>query len=471
MGAKRAIHWFRQDLRLADNPALRAAVDFGDVLPIFILDDIGTEPYALGAASRCWLYHSIQSLNYSLDGQLRLFQGDAELIISRLVKEHNIAAVFWNRRYEPWRVDRDANIKNNLRQKSIRVESFNGSLLWEPWESLKSDGSPYRVFTPYFKNCRAVLDAPRKPMLAPAQLNLVDDTVSDIPLTDLRLLPKISWDTALIKNWRIGEDGANKQLSTFLLTGIDGYSTSRDFPNRDNLSRLSPHLHFGEISPNQVWHAVLASNDNEDAQRFMTQLGWREFSHSLLYYNPTLPTKCLQPKFDKFPWSENSGLLKPWQKGLTGYPIVDAGMRELWQTGYMHNRVRMIVASFLVKNLLIDWRKGEQWFWDCLFDADLANNSANWQWVAGCGADAAPYFRIFNPITQGEKFDRGGEYTRRYVPELKDLPDKYLFRPFDAPEDVLHAANIELGKDYPLPIVDLKTSRQRALDALASTKG
>jgi len=286
-------------------------------------------------------------------------------------------------------------------------------------------------------------------------------------------LPKIGWNNKFEQYWAIGEDAAYKRLDNFLESGLKDYKKNRNFPSKDNVSRLSPYLHFGEISPNYIWHKVITQENKgyvQDVEHFCSELGWREFSYYLLYHFPQLPKQNLNSKFDIFPWREDKKLLKLWQKGKTGIPIVDAGMRQLWETGYMHNRVRMIVASFLVKNLLLDWRHGEKWFWDCLLDADLANNSASWQWIAGCGADAAPYFRIFNPVLQGQKFDPAGDYTRKFVPELKNLPDKYLFNPWEAPGNVLIGTGISLGKDYPKPIVDLKESRNRALKAFASLK-
>jgi deoxyribodipyrimidine photo-lyase len=290
----------------------------------------------------------------------------------------------------------------------------------------------------------------------------------------LKLLPKIFWYETMDSLWTPGENGAHKALKVFLSDGLSGYKEGRNFPARNNVSRLSPHIHFGEVSPHQVWYQSQqmesTSGTIKDLEHFHSELGWREFSYNLLFHFPDLVDTNFQKKFDDFPWRDDSDLLGRWQKGNTGYPIVDAGMRELWQTGYMHNRVRMVVGSFLVKNLLIDWREGERWFWDCLVDADLANNAASWQWVAGSGADAAPYFRIFNPVTQGTKFDKDGEYTRKFVPELEKLPNKFLFTPWEAPQTVLEEAGIELGKDYPYPIIDLKQSRARALEAFASIK-
>lgn len=457
------IHWFRQDLRIADNPALYEAAKRGKVLPIYILDDENAAEHKMGAASRVWLHHSLISLNKSLDGKLGVYKGKAEDILPKLIEKHNANKVYWNRQYEPYAIARDERIKD-----SLPAQSFNGSLLWEPWDVLKGDDTPYKVFTPFFKNGCLKSDFPREPLPKPKNLKLIKGEGS---IEDLNLLPAIDWDKKIIENWEIGEEGAQTRMYNFIDDGLENYKEGRNFPAKKFVSRLSPSLHFGELSPNQIWYAVDAKGE-EDANiyHFKSELGWREFSYSLLYHFPDLPRKNLQSKFDHFAWVEDFDLLKKWQLGQTGYPIVDAGMRELWQTGLMHNRVRMIVGSFLVKNLLLHWHHGEEWFWDCLVDADLAANSASWQWIAGCGADAAPYFRIFNPITQGKKFDADGEYTRKYIPELKDMPNKYLFNPWEAPDEILQKAGVELGKNYPKPVVDLKASRERALEAFSELK-
>lgn len=466
MTKKIAIHWFRQDLRLADNPSLQAAAAHGQVLPIYILDDHNAGDNVIGGAGRWWLHHSLNALNQSLDGQLRVFCGDAQKIILNLCQRHSITAVFWNRCYEPWRMQRDQELKSHLTAQNIEAKSFNGSLLWEPWEIQKADGTPYKVFTPFYqKGCLHNGPKIRTPQGAPQSLPCAPGNFSEASLDSLKLLPKIPWDKQLEPHWEIGETGAQKALEQFAQTGIAHYKSGRDFPAKAHVSKLSPRLHWGELSPQQIWHRIQFTGDNENVAHFTRELGWREFSYSLLYHNPELPRKNLQSKFDRFPWQKNPDHLRRWQTGTTGYPIVDAGMRELWQTGYMHNRVRMIVGSFLVKNLRLHWHHGQSWFWDCLVDADLANNSASWQWIAGCGADAAPYFRIFNPITQGETFDPSGTYTRRYLPELANLPDRNLFKPWLTPTDILARAGIVLGRDYPKPIVDLKTSREQALAA------
>lgn len=460
------IFWFRQDLRLKDNPALHAAARLGPVLPVYILDDARAGPWRPGSASRVWLHHSLTALDQTLGGHLSVHAGDPGPILERLIKRHQAKAVYWNRCYEPWRSARDRELEDKLKGDGIAVHTDNGSLLWEPWETLKNDGTPYQVFTPYYQRGCMQAQPPRMPLPAPRNLRLVRDAARRSTLADLDLLPAHNWHRALMRHWQPGEAGAGKQLRAFLKHGLAAYREGRDYPSRPAVSRLSPHLHFGEISPNQAWHAVYARAHDANRDRFLCELGWREFSHSLLEHFPELPERDLRDTFAGLRWRDDPQALRRWQQGRTGYPLVDAGMRELWQTGYMHNRIRMVVGSFLVKNLLLDWRHGERWFWDCLVDADLANNSASWQWVAGCGADAAPYFRVFNPVTQGHKFDPEGEYTRRFVPELNHLPVKYLFSPGTAPPEVLARAGVVLGETYPRPIVDLQASRARFLHAV-----
>ncbi|MFT5420561.1 MAG: deoxyribodipyrimidine photo-lyase [Candidatus Endobugula sp.] len=462
------IHWFRQDLRLSDNPSLLAASKHDMVIPIYILDDHNADEYAMGGASRWWLHHSLQSLNQSLDGKLSLYAGDPLAIILALVERYPIRAVSWNRCYEPWRIKRDVHIKEQLKAKGIVVESYNGSLLWEPWTIKKKDDSHYKVFTPFYRKGCLAAASPREPLAKPDNAQWHYDTEESLAIDELKLLPNIHWDQQLEPHWNIGEQGAQLCFQQFVNEGLNEYKGGRDFPAKPYFSGLSPHLHFGEISPNQIWYAVRSLGDNQHIDTFCSQLGWREFSYSQLYHHPGLPRKNLQSKFDRFPWQDNAAKLRAWQTGKTGIPMVDAGMRQLWQTGTMHNRVRMVVGSFLVKNLLQHWHHGERWFWDTLADADLANNSASWQWVAGCGGDAAPYFRIFNPVIQGQKFDVEGDYVRHFVPELSLMPKKYLFNPWEAPESVLAEAGVQLGVTYPKPIVDLKVSRQMALEAFKS---
>ena len=462
------IHWFRQDLRANDNPAFATAANAGCVLPIYILDTTRISPDIPGAASRWWLHHSLNALNHSLHGRLRCYAGDPLKIIPQLARKYEAESIHWNRCYDPWRTRRDTRLKQHLQESEVTVRSHNSALLWEPWETLKKDGTPYRVFTPFYKNGCLKAAPPRLPVPSPANQNMIPNESGANSVEELGLLPNIRWDQKLEPYWNIGESGAQDALQRFIERGLADYAIQRDLPARPNVSRLSPHLHWGEISPHQVWHAI---KQHTDAEPFLRQLCWREFSYYLLYHFPEITKAPFNPKFKRFPWNPDTEMLSAWQRGATGIPIVDAGMRELWETGSMHNRVRMIVASFLTKNLRIHWHHGRDWFNDCLVDSDLANNCAGWQWVAGCGADAAPYFRIFNPVTQGQKFDPDGKYTRKYVPELAGLPDKYLFNPWEAPENILQTARVTLGVTYPLPIVDLKISRQQALNAYQTIKG
>ena len=465
-----SICWFRQDLRLADNPALAAAAAHGDVLPIFILDDPAAGADRMGAASRWWLHHSLMALKASLGGVLHVAAGEALAVIPRIAAMTGATAVHWNRAYEPWRIDRDSRLKAALAEAGIEAVSHNGALLWEPWEVKKGDGTPYKVFTPFYRRGCLAAPPPREPLAIPDLALAADPEPRDI--ADLGLLSDEGWDEMLAPHWQIGEAGAEARLAGFLDHGLAGYKEGRNLPAAPHVSRLSPHLHWGEISVNRVWQAARARPDlpPDDVDNFCSELGWREFSHSLLYFNPELKRRNLQTKFDGFDWREDATMLRAWQRGMTGVPFVDAAMRELWQTGYMHNRMRMVTGSFLVKNLRLHWHHGEAWFWNCLVDADHASNSASWQWIAGCGADAAPYFRVFNPVTQGEKFDKAGAYTRRYLPELANLPDKYLFAPWTAPSPVLEGAGVRLGETYPKPVVDLKQSREDALAAFAKLR-
>lgn len=475
MTQKIALLWFRQDLRLRDNPALLYALENKyKIIPVFILDDKNAGQWKHGGASRWWLHQSLKALNADLKGHMIFEQGDPQKILPTLIKDTGAQAVFWNRCYEPWRIKRDKAIKEALKDDEIDVQTFNASLLWEPWQIKKDDGTPYKVFTPFYRNGCLKHGQPDHPEDKPKSITFANYT-NKTTLDDLNLMPEIKWYKGMQEAWSPGEKGAQERLEDFLDNGLKGYKEKRNYPAlNDHVSRLSPYLHFGEISPRDVWHAAqvagVAQHAENDLDHFCSELGWREFSYSLLYHQPEMPEKPLQTKFNEFPWDKNNKALHAWQKGQTGIPIVDAGMRQLWQTGWMHNRVRMIVASLLIKNMLLHWVEGEAWFWDTLVDADLANNAASWQWVAGSGADAAPYFRIFNPVTQSEKFDSEGEYIRRYVPELKNMPDKYIHAPWQASKDVLKKAGIQLGKTYPNPIVELKKSREVALEAFKGLK-
>ncbi|MBT8079156.1 MAG: DNA photolyase family protein [Gammaproteobacteria bacterium] len=468
-----AIVWFRQDLRLEDNPALCAAAETErPLLPVYVLDDDSPGEWNMGAASRWWLHASLGKLRESLGGELQVLRGNAAAVIPELANIHDAQGVYWNRCYEPWRTARDRNIKATLRGDGRVAESFGGTMMFEPQSVTKGDGTPYRVFTPFYrKGCLEGMPAPRSPLARPTFSCVTNEQPADA-IDELGLLPKMRWDEGLRQAWSPGEEGARQRLGEFIENGLSHYKDGRNFPSKPYVSRLSPHLHFGEVSPQQAWYAAESADaPANDVDHFRSELGWREFSHHLLYHFPQLPRSNLQAKFDRFPWRDDAVALRRWQKGITGYPIVDAGMRELWQTGYMHNRIRMIVGSFLVKNLLLHWHHGEDWFWDTLVDADLANNSASWQWIAGCGADAAPYFRIFNPVTQSQKFDPDGEYIRRYVPEIACLPTKHLHAPWEAPAAILDKTGVRLGVDYPEPIIDLKMSRERALQAFHGLKG
>lgn len=464
------ILWFRQDLRLADNPALTAAAATGrSVIPLYVLDDSGD--WRLGGASRWWLHHSLQALSGDL-GRLKLTmvlrQGDCETELRRLVSETGASAVFWNRVYEPNAVARDTRLKSTL---GIETKSFNASLLREPWELKTGGGGSFKVFTPFFRALAATL-GDQSPAPAPKEVRPFASPVASDDLDAWALTPSNpNWARQFSQYWQPGEAGARAKLEQFLDGALTGYAAARDVPGRISTSRLSPHLHFGEIGPRQVWRpAALAAASDTDKLKFQAELAWREFSHHLLFHSPDLPHANLRREFDAFPWIDDDAAFRAWTRGRTGVPIVDAGMRELWTTGWMHNRVRMIAASFLVKNLMIDWRRGARWFWDTLVDADLANNSASWQWVAGSGADAAPYFRIFNPVLQGRKFDPDGAYVRKWAPELSRLDNDIVHAPWEANASKLAAANVQPGVTYPLPIVDLSASRARALSAFASLK-
>jgi deoxyribodipyrimidine photo-lyase len=464
------IVWFRLDLRLSDNPALSAAAEQGPVVPVFVLDDEAPGDWRLGGASRWWLHRSLESLDRDLagsGGRLLILRGPSEAQLIGLVERLGAGAVYWNRRYEPWAIARDGRIKEALGGRGIVVRSFNASLLFEPWTVRNSEGQPYQVYSPFARVCRRGPEPPR-PLPPPARLELAAGG-DGLALDELGLLRHTAdWALGLSETWTPGEAGARERLDTFLDGPIDHYADDRDRPDLESTSRLSPHLHFGEIGPRTIWHAVRQGDRRRSVRGhevFLNEILWREFAHHLLHHFPQLPEEPLDEAFATFPWREDPEAYVAWQRGLTGYPIVDAGMRELRRTGWMHNRVRMVVGSFLVKDLMLPWQAGEAWFWDNLVDADLANNTLGWQWVAGCGPDAAPYFRIFNPIRQGERFDPGGVYVRRWLPELAALPDQHIHAPWQAPAAVLAEAGVRLGETYPAPIVDHGAARDRALRA------
>ncbi len=463
-----AIVWLRRDLRLQDNPALQAALaDHAQVLPVHIHAPHEEAPWVPGAASRWWLHHSLAALDADLrarGARLHIARGDSLQSLQALIAASGARAVYWNRLYEPAVLARDTHIKQQLRAQGTDAHSSNAALLVEPWQVFSGEGRPYRVFTPFWRAARAQMVL-REPLEAPSHIAM-PQVAGSLPLDALGLLPRIAWDSGLQASWKPGAAGARAQLARFLDSALSGYHEWRDVPGTAGTSRLSPHLHFGEIGPQQVIAALHAHTARYRAchaaaasEHYVRELGWREFSHHLLYHFPHTPEANLNAAFDGFDWQHaDAATLARWQQGRTGIPIVDAGMRELWHTGWMHNRVRMLVASFLTKNLRLHWLHGARWFWDTLVDADLANNTQGWQWSAGSGADAAPYFRIFSPSAQSARFDAQGAYIRRWVPELTDVPAPLLFEPWkDAA--LLKRCN------YPVPLTDLADSRAAALAA------
>ncbi|MFN2378334.1 MAG: deoxyribodipyrimidine photo-lyase, partial [Candidatus Binatia bacterium] len=456
-------------------PALAAAIERGGpVVPLFVWSPAEEGAWAPGAASRWWLHRSLAALAAAIEARgsrLLLRRGDSLEALRAVARDTGAGAVVWNRRYEPALVARDRHLKEALREGGLEARSFNSALLFEPWENTKEDGSAYRVFTPFWNAMRRrgrVAD----PVATPAALPAPRKWPAGEKLDSLELLPRNDWASGIDAAWTPGEDGAGAELERFLSDGVAGYPTRHDLPADQGTSRLSPHLHFGEIGPRSVWKAVQdAVGDRADgvfdaaAESWLRQLAWREFGHHLLFHFPHTTDAPLRSEFAGFAWNDDRDLLARWQRGLTGYPIVDAGMRELWTTGWMHNRVRMVAASFLVKDLRIAWQEGARWFWDTLVDADLANNTMGWQWTAGCGADAAPYFRVFNPVLQSRRFDAEGAYLRRWLPELAALDSKWIHEPHAAPPAVLAAAGVRLGDDYPLPIVAHDQAKRLALEA------
>ncbi|WP_348535989.1 deoxyribodipyrimidine photo-lyase [Labrys sp. LIt4] len=479
---KPVIVWFRDDLRLRDNPALHAACQAGvPVLCLYIHEPAGEGRRPEGAAL-WWLHGSLAALDADLrerGGRLHVFAGAAEEVLSTTVDNLGASAVYWNRRYDLAGRDLDTRIKASLRARGVETHSFNGSLLREPWTVSSQSGAPYRVFGAFWRAHRQGVVDPPLPAPAACAFTPLPEAFArrfDYP-TGLEPDPqRPDWAAAMRGDWRRGEAAGLAYLQDFLDEDLAGYADNRDRLDDRTTSRLSPYLRAGNVSARQLWHALSVRQDggmaagDRDIEKFKSELGWREFSYSLLYHCSPLHERNLQPEFDAMPWRRDSQDLAAWKQGMTGYPVVDAAMRQLWATGWMHNRARMIVASFLVKHLLIDWRDGERWFWETLVDADPANNPASWQWVAGSGADAAPYFRIFNPVTQGEKFDPEGRFVKRWLPELGRLPAPLVHRPWTASSAQLDAAGIRLGKTYPLPIVDHKIARERALGAWRSLR-
>jgi deoxyribodipyrimidine photo-lyase len=468
-----AIVWFRHDLRLADNAALhRACSEHAGVVPLYVHAPQEEGDWSPGAASRWWLHHALQALDSALQqhhGSLHIREGESLQVLLDVVKESGADAVYWNRLYEPAAIARDMHIKAALRERGVAVHSF-GSALWqEPWQLATQEGQPYRVFTPFWRKLRTLIDEV-EPLPVPSSLH-VAPVKRGLKLANLGLLPTIPWDKGMQEAWTPGEQGAHAMLELFADDAVGDYAAARDVPARHGTSRLSPHLHFGEITPRQIHHELAAllrtrsAKHRPDIEPYLRELGWREFAHHLLYHFPKTPTENFNPRFAGFPWAcDDDAQLRRWQQGRTGIPLVDAGMRELWHTGWMHNRVRMIVASFLTKNLRLHWHHGARWFWDTLVDADLANNTLGWQWVAGCGADAAPYFRIFNPVSQAQKFDPKAIYLRRWLPELAASSDALVHEPWKD-------ATLLKRSGYPLPMVDLGESRHAALAAYQVARG
>ncbi len=472
--------WFRQDLRLEDNPALAQACKQCDsVLCVFIDDPLDQTVSQLGEASRVWLHHSLKALDDSLKKKgnaLVCLQGESLAVLQMLISDTGASRIFWNRCYDPVTIERDKQIKTAL--KECEPSTSNGMLIFEPWENLKGDGTPYRVYTPFWRAAAKQLDERQNllaPVPTPRTIPAVDTAISGAlsgakPLDALGYLPDKAWPAQMMSHWQVGEAAAKKKLVVFLKGAVTDYDEGRNLPGQTGTSQLSPHLHFGEISPRNViaklanGRALAELEGGEET--FAKEIVWREFAYCLIFHYPHTIDSPLDKRFERFEWAEDTGEhLRRWQQGLTGVPIVDAGMRELYATGWMHNRVRMIVASYLIKNLLVPWQSGEVWFRDTLVDADLASNAMGWQWTAGSGADAAPFFRVFNPVLQGEKFDKQGDYVRRWVPELSTVTNKYVHKPWE-----LSGAEKQ-ALDYPEPLVDLKETRVRALDAFAKLKG
>ncbi|MBK1789780.1 cryptochrome/photolyase family protein [Persicirhabdus sediminis] len=471
--------WFRRDLRLADHRALLYAIELGQpIIPVYLHAEDDGGVWRDGAASQWWLHHALEDLASqleSLGSQLTIYSLESEDQLAdfliQLAEETGAKQIVWSRRYEPHFCQRDRQIKSSLTNAGILAKSFNNSLLYEPDEVKNKSGGHFKVFTPFWKSLKD--QPPEKPLPSPVSLASLqpDYWPAGIAVSELNLLPSISWDAGFYKNWLASHQGAEASLKKSL-SKAPNYQQTRDTPAIDGTSRLSPYLHFGQLSPRELWHSLndRFGNDAAIVEGITRQLYWREFSAHTHYHFPHSTDRALKPEYDAFPWNYDEDIIKQWQKGETGYPIVDAGMRELWATGWMHNRVRMITASLLVKHLLQPWQEGARWFWDTLVDADLANNSMGWQWVAGCGADASPYFRIFNPIIQGKKFDPSGDYVRKWIPELAQLPNEYIHEPWTCPPLELISYGVQLDKDYPNPIIDHQKGRQQALDALAEFK-
>jgi len=469
---KKCIVWLRKDLRIHDHPGFKAAVEQGyEILPLFIWD-AQDHRWAEGEASQWWLYYALTDLAEQLaelGGELHICRakGNSAEVLETIAKAYNADTIFWGRRYEPEIIERDKDIKQGLKADGYEVKSYNTHLLFEPHTIKNKSGSHFKVFTPYWKHCREhAVDPVSVTDWKPCKFIAVNG--DSLSIDKLNLLPQIEWDKGFHETWNPTRKGAEDRLELMKQGKAKIYQGKRDTPAADGTSKLSPWLQWGQLSAREIYHALANSSDEIIHTGYLRQLFWREFSYHLLYHAPHSTDRPLRPEYEEFCWKPNQAYLKAWQEGNTGYPIIDAGMRQLWRTGWMHNRVRMVVSSFLVKHLLQDWREGASWFWDTLVDSDLANNTMGWQWIAGSGADASPYFRIFNPITQGEKFDKEGDYVREFCPELADVPNRYIHKPWDMPELELAVAGVTLGKDYPFPIISHPDGRQQALEAFAT---
>ena len=473
MAKPAALIWYRRDLRVSDHAPLHAALAAGFTpIPVFVWAPDEESPWAPGAASRRWLHDALADLDAQLrrlGSRLILRSGPTAEAMAELIRETGARAVYWHRRYEPAVIRRDTGLKSDWRSSGLVAESFAGDCLFEPGAVLTKTGGPFRVFTPFWNRCRELPVEPPRP--APATLPAPPPALRSESLDSLVLRPRVAWDAGLAAAWDMTRAGAESRLRHFFEESrpVDAYEGHRDVPGLDGTSRLSPYLHFGQLSVREAYSAARRAGGAGEA-RFLAELGWREFGRHLLFHFPETPDRALDPSFVAFPWANAPALAEAWRRGRTGVPLVDAGMRQLWETGWMHNRVRMVAGSFLVKNLLSDWRVGARWFWDTLVDADLAQNTLGWQWVAGCGADAAPYFRVFNPVLQGDKFDPSGDYVRRFAPELAGVPAKWIHRPWEAPPGVLRDAGVTLGGGYPEPVVGLALSRARALAAYSARR-
>ena len=468
MKNKIGIHWFRLDLRLNDNPALyQLSKEVDTIVPIYIYE----EDIEIGQASKCWLEKSLESLNNELaklDSKLFVFKGNPKKIIDRIIDNKNISHFSWNRLYDKYSIIRDKEIKSSLIKKSIVCNTFNGYLLSEPWEVKNKSGNFFKVFTPFWKANFEIILNKKLYLSSSSKYNFYKKNINSVlKIAELQLnIPKKEWMNRILSYWDIGENAAKLKLKKFINNKLFNYSTGRDRPDSDFTSKISPHLHYGEISPLRIFNEVMKSNiDENNKKKYLSEIGWRDFSYNLLFNYPAMTEFPIQSKFKKFPWLRDKKNLHTWKLGKTGIPIVDAGMKELYEMGWMHNRVRMIVGSFLTKNLLIHWKEGERWFFDTLVDADIGSNSAGWQWIAGSGADASPYFRIFNPILQGKKFDPKGKYVKKFLPSLDKIPEKFIHSPWEMTFEEQARYNFILGRDYPKPIIDLSDTRKRALAA------